>query len=90
MGAEQIYEILKSEGYVPNVPEEDTPPPPPPPPAPPIDPKVGDVIYDEVNKTYGVVTSFDSQTGDVEYDPIPLEKVREFAKKSSAEAGASF
>jgi hypothetical protein len=81
MGAEQIYEILKAEGYAPEVPEQGATPPPPPPPAPPIDPVEGNVIYDEVNKTYGVVTSFDPQTGEVEYDPIPFEKVREFATK---------
>jgi len=86
MTAEQIYNILIKEGYVPDVPPKDetTPPPPPPPPKPPIDPKVGDVIYDSANSTYGVVTSYDKTSGEVQYDPIPQEKVKEFARKSSS------
>jgi hypothetical protein len=82
MSTEEIYSILVKEGYKPKTPSTTTPPPPPPPPAPPQDPKVGDVIYDADNSTYGVVTSVDLQSGSIEYDPIPKEKVREFAKKS--------
>jgi hypothetical protein len=83
MTAEQIYNILIREGYKPDVPPKDEKRDPPPPPKPPIDPKVGDVIYDSANSTYGVVTSYDNKSGEVQYDPIPIEKVREFASKSS-------
>jgi plastocyanin len=84
LSAEQIYEILKKEGFTPDVPPAETapPPPPPPPPAPPKDPTVGDVIFDAANNTYGVVTSYDNVSKEVEYDPIPKEKIKEFAKNS--------
>lgn len=78
MTAEQIYAELKKSGFTP--PDDLPPPPPPPPPAPPQEPKVGDVIYDTENKNYGIVTKYNSKTGDVEYDPIPKDKVREYLK----------
>jgi|LauGreDrversion4_2_1035121.scaffolds.fasta_scaffold01037_23 hypothetical protein len=78
MTAEQIYAELKKIGFTP--PDDTTPPPPPPPPAPPQEPKVGDVIYDTENQNYGIITKYDPNTGDVEYDPIPKDKVREYLK----------
>jgi hypothetical protein len=81
LSAEQIYSILVAEGYKSDVPDDETPTTPPPPPDPPIDPEVGDVIFDSANKTYGVVTAYDAKSGEVKYDPIPKEKVKEFAKK---------
>jgi len=84
LAAEKIYKILKEEGFTPDVPPKGTPPPPPPPPPPPDppqDPTVGDVIFDAANNTYGVVTAYDNVSGEVEYDPIPKEKIKEFAKK---------
>jgi len=78
MTTEQILaEIIKS-GWKPE--EDPRPTPPPPPPVPPEIPNVGDVIYDPTKQRYGVVTKVDEASGDLEYDPIPKEKVKEYAK----------
>lgn len=81
MTAEQILAELKKIGFQPEKPDDNKKPPPPPP-EPPMDPEVGDVIYDKENDNYGVVTKFDPNTGDLEYDPIPKDKIREYMKKN--------
>lgn len=81
MNAEQIIAELKKMGYTPPV---DEPRPPKPKPGPPQEPKVGDVIYDTENKNYGVVTKYDSKTGEVDYDPIPKNKVKDYLKDSGS------
>lgn len=78
--SEQIYEILIKNGYKADPPEQLTPPPPPPPPPPlpPVPPSVGDIIYDPANKSYGIVKSVDVNNDEVDYDPIPNDKVKEY------------
>jgi len=79
--AEWIYEKLLSNGYVP---EEGYPPTtPPPPPPPPKDPVVGDIIYDKDNDSYGIVKSIDETSGELEYDPIPKNKVKEYLQRKA-------
>jgi hypothetical protein len=82
MSSEQIIAELNRMGWTPPEPEEGQEPPPPQPPAPPEVPKVGEVIYDVNKQRYGVVTKVDESTGDLEYDPIPKEKVGEYIKGS--------
>ena len=81
--AEWIYNKLLENGYVPEPGDDTTPKPPPPPPPPPKDPVVGDIIYDPGSKSYGIVKSIDENSGDLEYDPIPKEKVKEYLKRKA-------
>jgi hypothetical protein len=83
-GAEWIYEKLLANGYVPEPGNDTTPPPPPPPPPPPQDPVVGDIIYDKDNDSYGIVKSIDDSSGELEYDPIPQSKVKEYLKRKES------
>lgn len=59
-------------------------PPPPPPPPPPQNPVVGDIIYDKDNDSYGIVKSIDDSSGELEYDPIPQSKVKEYLKRKES------
>ena len=81
ISAEKIYNILIAKGYKG---DEGKTPTPPPPPEPPQMPKVGDVIYDKNNDTYGVVNSVDENTEEVDYDPIPKDKVSQYIKKNNS------
>ena len=62
-------------------PSHGVPLPPPPPPAPPEIPKVGDIIFDPSSGNYGVVNSVDEDNDEVDYDPIPKDKVPEYLRR---------
>ena len=79
--AEWIYEKLLANGYVPEPGNDPAPPPPPPP--PPQDPVVGDIIYDKDNDSYGIIKSIDDSSGELEYDPIPKNKVKEYLQRKA-------
>ena len=79
LSAEQIMSDLLKTGFKPDEPNPVTPPPPPPP-APDEEPEVGSVIYDKENDNYGIVTKYDPTTGEIDYDPIPKDKVNEYLK----------
>jgi len=84
MSAEGIYRILIKNGFKPDPADDNTPkppPPPPPPPAPPEIPKAGDIIFDPASGNYGVVNSVDEDNDEVDYDPIPKDKVPEFLRR---------
>jgi hypothetical protein len=72
LSAEQIYEWLVKSGK--------TPPPPPPPgdDQDDVEIKVGDIIRDKTNNTYGRVKSIDLSNGEIEYDPIPKSEVSKY------------
>lgn len=76
--AEWIYDKLLENGYTAEKGED-----PPPPPPPPKDPVVGDIIYDKDNDSYGIVKSIDESSGELDYDPIPKDKVKEYLKRKS-------
>jgi hypothetical protein len=48
------------------------------------DPVVGDIIYDKDNDSYGIVKSIDDSSGELEYDPIPQSKVKEYLKRKES------
>jgi hypothetical protein len=85
--ADTIYNTLIARGFQPDPADDpspnNTPPPPPPPPAPDKLPNIGDIIYDPINDNYGVVNSVDLDNDEVDYDPIPKEKVPEYLKRKS-------
>ena len=68
-------------GFKPDPDDDNTPKPPPPPPAPPEIPKVGDIIFDPSSGNYGVVNSVDEDNDEVDYDPIPKDKVPEYLRR---------
>lgn len=76
--AEWIFNRLIEKGFSPEDQGTTTPPPPPP---PTKDPEVGDIIFDPTNNSHGIVKSIDLDTGDLEYDPIPRDKVREYVER---------
>ena len=74
LSAEQIYAWLVKSGTTP-------PPPPQPPPGDDQDDveiKVGDVIRDKTNNTYGIVKSIDPTNGEIDYDPIQKSEVSKY------------
>jgi len=75
--AEWIYNKLIENGFVPGASGKTLPPTPPPPP-PAKDPEVGDIIFDKSNNTHGIVKSIDVSSGEIDYEPIPKDKVREY------------
>ena len=83
--ADTIYNTLIARGFVPDDEPDDknTPPPPQPPPDEKV--SVGDVIYDPSNDTYGVVNSVDPDNDEIDYDPIPKEKVPEYLKRKASQ-----
>jgi hypothetical protein len=80
--SEKIYNILISKGYKGDEGREPGTPPPKPTPGPPKNPQVGDVIYDKANDNYGVVNSVDENSGEIDYDPIPKDRVSQYLKKN--------
>jgi hypothetical protein len=85
LSADAIYSILIKNGFEPDPKNDPTPKPPPPPPAPPQIPKVGDIIYDPTSGNYGVVNSVDEDNDQVDYDPIPKDKVSTYLRKKYEE-----
>jgi hypothetical protein len=82
--AEWIFDKLIANGFNPNRKKEDGTKTPPPPPPPPIPPKVGDIIFDPNNDSYGIIKSIDEANGEVDYTPIPKSKVPEYMKRLRA------
>jgi hypothetical protein len=72
LSAEQIYEWLVKSGK--------TGPTPPPPgdDQDDVEIKVGDIIRDKTNNTYGKVKSIDPANGEIDYDPIPKSEVSKY------------
>lgn len=85
LSADAIYSILIKNGFEPDPKNDPTPKPPPPPPAPPRIPKIGDIIYDPLNGNYGVVNSVNEDNDQVDYDPIPKDKVPTYLRKKYEE-----
>jgi hypothetical protein len=83
--AEAIYNELIKIGWKPKEDEKIRKPSPPPPLGPPEVPKIGDVIFDPENDTYGIVTLVDEDNDSLEYDPIPKDKVKEYLMKKEEE-----
>jgi hypothetical protein len=83
LSSDGIYDMLIAKGFKPDDDDDTmtTPPPPPPPPAPPKIPEVGDIIFDPSTGNYGVVNSVDEANDEVDYDPIPKEKVPVYLRK---------
>lgn len=82
--AEWIFKKLVDNGFDPGRDTSQQPKQTPPPPAPPVDPKVGDIIFDPSNESYGIVRSIDESNGELDYDPIPKDKVREYMRRKRA------
>lgn len=80
MSAEDIYKYLIKIGFNPDdLPKREDKPKPPL--GPPEVPKVGDIIFDPATGNYGVVNSVDESNDEIDYDPIPKDKVSEYLRR---------